>query len=76
MKTATTFSSGFVTCLAAVSIACGGGGGGDSTVMTDKGPVSVGGICEFASEQDMERAIAAGVICRFYTVGNQWGNTK
>lgn len=26
MNTAATFSSGFVTCLAAVSIACGGGG--------------------------------------------------
>jgi hypothetical protein len=29
MKSATIFSSGFVTCLAAVSIACGGGGSGD-----------------------------------------------
>jgi hypothetical protein len=68
MKTATTFSSGFVACLAAVSIACGGGGADDAAVDTDDGKATVANICEFASVEDMQRAIAAGVICRQYVV--------
>lgn len=70
MKTATTFSSGFVTCLAAVSIACGGGGS-DSVIETAEGPLTVSDVCEFASSEDMQRAKDAGVVCRVYVVASK-----
>lgn len=69
MKTAAAFSSGFVTCLAAVSIACDGGD--YSEVQTDTGTATTAGVCKFASTEDMERAIEAGVICRVFEAGTR-----
>lgn len=69
MKTATFHSSLLISVLAAL-VACGGGSD-DAVIDTDEGPVTVGHICEFATTEDMERAIEAGVICRVYEVGTR-----
>jgi hypothetical protein len=69
MKTATTFSSGFVTCLALVSIACGGGGGDPEQAMADDND----GVCMAAMVSDANRLIAqhGDLQCRVWTVDGQ-----
>lgn len=63
MNTATTFSSGFVTCLAMLSLACGGGGG-DETLASDDS------ACMAAVVADANRLIAehGPLQCRVWIV--------
>lgn len=73
MNTATTFSSGFVTCLAAVSIACGGGGDGYTLAAGDLAPWEwEAGVCSFDSDAAQAQAIREGADCwRAVYVGNK-----
>lgn len=75
MKTATTFSSGFVTCLAAVSIACGGGGGGSGDGYTPaEGELAPweweAGTCSFDNQAAKEQAEREGSQCLVSMIGN------
>lgn len=65
MKTATVFSSGFVTCLAAVSIACGGGGDDPAECRAVTVQVygdSIGRIFGQALQIEADRARGAGRV--------------
>lgn len=62
MKTATTFSSGFVTCLAAVSIACGGGG--------EMGP-RLSDECHARAVSEANALMDDGLRCRIWYVADQ-----
>lgn len=51
-------------------LAACGGGGDYSEVKTDDGEtVTTAGVCEFASREDAERALDAGVLCRLVVYG-------
>ena len=67
MKTATAYSSGFVTCLAAVSIACGGGGGGGSGYTLAPGELAPweweAGVCSFDNAEAEAQAMREGADC-------------
>lgn len=72
MNTATTFSSGFVTCLAAVSIACGGGGDGYTLPAGELAPWEwEAGVCSFDSVEAKAQAIREGADCNTVLIGNK-----
>lgn len=65
MKTATTFSSGFVSCAIFLSMGCGGGGGDEFT--------DADGLCMAATVADVNRLIAehGPLQCRVWEVDGQ-----
>jgi hypothetical protein len=54
-----------------MALAACGGGGADTVIETDEGAVTVSDVCEFASAEDMQRAIDAGVVCRIFVTGTR-----